>query len=166
MGGSVPGLGDWLSWVERSALAIAIRESTWLYPAVETTHILAFVTLVGAAAMWDLRLLGLSRSVPVTALGRHLLPWTRAGLLVAAPTGLLLFITDATQIAANPAFRLKLVLIAAAVLNAAAFHRWTYRSIQLWDQGVGSPFAAKLAGALSLTLWTSVIACGRLIAYV
>ena len=159
-------MGDVLSWLEHSVLAVAIRESAWLYPAVETTHILAFVTLVGAAAMWDVRLLGLSRSVPVTALDRHLLPWARMGILVAAATGLLLFMTDATQIAANPAFRLKLVLIAAAALNAAAFHRWTYRSIHLWDQGVGSPLEAKLAGVLSLTLWTGVITCGRLIAYV
>jgi hypothetical protein len=88
-----------------------------------------FVTLVDSAAMWDLRLLGVSRSIPVAALGRHLLPWARAGLLLAAPTGVLLFMTDATQIAANPAFRLKLTLIAAAILNAEALRRWTYRSI-------------------------------------
>ena len=143
-----------------------MREWTWLYPAVETTHILAFVVLVGSAAMWDLRLLGLSRGVPVTALERHLLPWARAGLLLAAPTGALMFASDATELVANPAFRLKLVLIAAAILNAAAFHRWTYRSVRTWDQGVGSPLAARLAGAVSLCLWTSVIACGRLIAYV
>jgi hypothetical protein len=166
MGGGGPVLGDWLAWLERSGLATALRESTWLYPAVETAHILGFVVLVGAAAMWDLRLLGLSRSVSVSGLGRHLLPWARAGLLVAAPTGLLLFMTDATETAANPAFRLKLVLIAAAGLNAAAFHRWTFGSVQSWDQGVGSPLPARLAGALSLALWTSVITCGRLIAYV
>ncbi len=157
---------DWLAWLERSALALAIRESAWLYPAVETTHILAFVVLVGAAAMWDLRLLGLSRSLPVTLMARHLLPWARGGLLLAAPTGALLFASDATTIAANPAFQVKLVLIAGAILNAAAFHRWTYRSVPTWDQGVASPLAAKLAGAISLCLWTSVIACGRLIAYV
>jgi hypothetical protein len=143
-----------------------MREWTWLYPAVETTHILAFVLLGGSAAMWDLRLLGLSRGVPVTALERHLLPWARAGMLLAAMTGALLFISDATVLATNPAFRLKLVLIALAILNAAAFHRWTYRSVQAWNQGISSPIAARLAGAASLLLWASIIACGRLIAYV
>jgi hypothetical protein len=158
--------GEWLRWLESTPVAQAMRQGTWLYPAVETSHILAFVVLVGSAAMWDLRLLGLSRRIPVTALERHLLPWARLGLLVAAPTGALMFVADATELAANPAFRFKLAFLAAALLNAAAFHRWTFRSVHTRDRDAASPLPARLAGALSLLLWTAVIACGRLIAYV
>jgi hypothetical protein len=155
----------WLPWLEGTAVATAMRESSWLYPVVEILHILGFVVLVGSAAMWDLRLLGVSRSLPVTLMAGHLLPWARGGLLLAAPTGALLFASDATTIAVNPAFQLKLALIAGAILNAAAFHRWTYRSVRAWDCHVGTPPPAKLAGLLSLSLWAGTVASGRLIAY-
>ena len=88
-----------------------------------------YFPLIGTAAMFDLRLLGVSRGISVSALAGHLLPWARAGLGLAAPTGVLLFITDAATIATNPAFQLKLVLIVVAVLNTVVFHRWTARSM-------------------------------------
>ena len=161
-----PAGAAWLAWLESTAVAVAMRESVWLYPAVETAHILGFVVLVGSAAMFDLRLLGLSRAIPVTALARHLLPWARAGLGLAFPTGLLLFISEATTTAANPAFQVKLALIAAAVLNAGVFHRWAFKSVKYWDRDAATPPAAKAAAIISLASWTTAIACGRLIAYV
>jgi hypothetical protein len=159
-------LGPWLTWLERSPLAVALREHPWLYPAVEVGHILGFVMLVGAAAMFDLRLLGLSRGVSVQALARHLLPWARVGLGLAAPTGLLLFISDAATVAYNPAFQVKLLLIALAILNTVVFHHWTARSMASWDVGKPTPIGARLAGVVSLALWSAVVAGGRLIAYV
>jgi hypothetical protein len=111
----------WLLWLEQSAVAQAMRQWRWLYPIVEVVHIVGFVLLVGAAAMFDLRLLGLSRSLPVATMARHLLPWARVGLGVVAPTGLLMFTAHATEFATNPAFQLKLALITAACLNAAVF---------------------------------------------
>jgi len=54
----------WLVWLETSALAMAMRQWTWLYPSVEIVHILGFVVLVGAAFMFDLRLLGVSPATP------------------------------------------------------------------------------------------------------
>jgi hypothetical protein len=158
-------LGPWLTWIERSALGTTLREDPWLYPGVEIAHILFFVILVGAAAMFDLRLLGLSPTVPVRALADHLLPWARVGLGLAAPTGVLLFIADATSLAVNPAFQVKLVLIVLAILNTVVFHRWTARSLASWDVARPTPLGAKLAGIASLVLWTGVVAGGRLIAY-
>lgn len=159
-------LGSLLDWIERSPLAVVLREDPWLYPAVEVAHILGFVLLVGAAAMFDLRLLGLSRTIPVGALARHLLPWARTGLALAAPTGLLLFVTDATTLAANPALQIKLVLIVLAILNTVVFHHWIARSLPSWDVGHPTPLGAKLAAVVSLVLWGGVVAGGRLIAYV
>ena len=159
-------LGPWLGWIERSTLGTALREDPWLYPAVEVCHIVGFVVLVGAAAMFDLRLLGLSRAISVQALAGHLLPWARAGLALAAPTGVLLFISVASTIAYNPAFQVKLILIALAILNTVVFHRWTARSMAVWDVARPTPLGAKLAAIVSLVLWTGVIVGGRLIAYV
>jgi hypothetical protein len=158
--------GSWLSWLERSPLAAILRGHAWLYPAVEVGHILSFVVLIGAAAMFDFRLLGLSPAVSVSAMARHTLPWARRGLCIAVPTGVLLFITDATTIAANPAFQIKLGLIALALANAGIFHTWTSRSVVDWDLGQPTPFGAKFAGITSLALWTGVVTCGRLIAYI
>ena len=155
----------WLVWLETSGLAVAMRQWQWLYPAVEIVHIFGFVVLVGAALMFDARLLGRSRDVPVSTLERHLLPWARWSLLLIAPTGAMMFAAHATEMAENPAFRLKLLLIAAALANAAVFHRWPFRTVSDWDTEVAGPRAARAAGVLSLALWTSVIACGRLIAY-
>jgi hypothetical protein len=155
----------WLVWLETSGIAVAMRQWLWLYPIVEIVHIVGFVVLVGAAFMFDLRLLGLSRTLPVSGMAEHLLRWSRLALVVVAPSGALMFIAHATEMAVNPAFRLKLLLIAAAFVNAGIFHRWPFRAVGDWDTEIASPWAARLAGGLSLTLWTGVIACGRLLAY-
>jgi hypothetical protein len=144
---------------------MAMRQWTWLYPAVEIVHILGFVVVVGAAFFFDLRLLGLARSVPVTALASHLLTWARVGFAVVVPTGLMMFTAHATEMASSPVFRIKLVLIAAAVLNAAAFHQWPFRAVAGWNVATATPAWARTAAVLSLLCWSGAIACGRLLAY-
>ena len=155
----------WLVWLESTALATAMHHWLWLYPIVEIVHIAGFVVLVGAAAMFDLRLLGVSRRFPVTGMARHLLPWARASLVLVVPTGLMMFAAHASEMAQNPAFRLKLLLIATAGSNAAVFHRGIFRTVASWDVNATAPAPAKLAAILSLTCWTGVIGCGRLLAY-
>jgi len=154
-----------LAWIERSPLATAMRQELWLYPSIEILHILGFVTLVGSIAMLDLRLLGLSRELPVQQLARHLLPWTLGALVVIVPTGLMMFSAHPGDFLDNPAFTWKFVLISAGGLNAVAFHLGPYRSVVQRDEGIASPIAARAHAALSLIIWMSVIACGRLLAY-
>ena len=163
--GHPPGAAVWQVWLESTAPAVAMRQWTWLYPIVEITHILGFVILVGSAFMFDVRLLGTSRDLPVAGMARHLLRWARASLLLVVPSGALMFSAHAVEFATNPAFQLKLALIAAAGLNAAIFHRVPFRSVGDWDFDVHAPAAARAAAVLSLVLWTLVIACGRLLAY-
>lgn len=156
----------WLEALEGSAVGAAMRDSLWLYPAVETIHLLGLATLVGCAAAFDLRLLGVSRHLPARATARHLLTFARAGFAVAAGSGVLLFSADATAIAANPAFRWKLALIAVAGLNALRFHLGPFRTAENWDRGLPTPVPAKIAAAVSLTVWVGAVTAGRLIAYV
>ena len=158
-------LQEWLRWLENTAVAVTVRESLWVYPAVETAHIIGFVVLVGAAAMFDLRLLGRSSELPVSDTARHLLTWSRASLLIVVPSGFLLFMSNATALSTNPAFRLKLVLLATAGVNAYLFHRWPFRTVTTWNREVATPAAAKISAAVSLALWAGVITCGRFIAY-
>jgi len=155
----------WLVWLEGTAVATAMRQWLWLYPIVEIVHILGFVVLVGAAVLFDLRLLGLGRHLPVTDLAGYHLRWARVALLLIVPSGLLMFSAHATEMAENPAFQMKLALIVVAGLNAAIFHRGVFRSVGSWDRDIVAPGGARLAALLSLVLWTGVISCGRLLAY-
>jgi hypothetical protein len=158
--------GDLLRGVEASAFAGLVRGSPWLYPAAEILHIIGFAVLVGVTFVFDLRLLGLLRTLPITDAVHHLTRWARRSLVVVVPTGLVLFMVDATTLAGNSAFQLKLILIAAAGINAGLFHWITFRGAQDWGSSAPLPVAARLAGVVSILLWFSVIACGRMIAYV
>lgn len=152
-------------WLEASSLASYIRQSHILYPVIELLHILGFVFLAGSAFLFDFRLLGISKKLPVTALARHLLPWSRRSLLIVVPTGILLFITEATTLGANRILGIKLTLILLALANAAYFHRYTFKTVSSWDRLHPTPAAARMAGIASLVLWTCVITCGRFLAY-
>ena len=154
-----------LGAIEALPIAQAMRQWLWLYPAVEIVHILGFVLLVGSIAMFDLRLLGLSKTIPVPALARHLLPWTVGALVLIVPSGLLMFMAHAGDFVGNPVFVLKMSLLLAAGVNAAMFHMGVYRGVHEWASGRPAPAAAKLHAAASLAIWASVIACGRLLAY-
>jgi hypothetical protein len=158
-------LDDLLGSLELSSLGAAMRYSLWLYPVVEIVHISGFVLLVGAVAMFDLRLVGFAPSTSVRALERSLLPWAWIALLMIVPSGVAMFSAHATEFAANPAFRAKLVLLVSAAINALIFHNGAFRSVAAWDRHVPTPRAAKASALLSLAVWFGVIACGRLIAY-
>jgi len=151
--------------IESTALGLAMRKSIWLYPAVETVHIIGLALLVGSIAVLDLRLMGLSRSLPVRKLARHTLPWTIGSFALILPSGLMMFAAHATDFIASPVFALKMGLIFAAIINAAVFHTSVFRSAAAWDVDVMPPAAARASAALSLLLWLTVIACGRLLAY-
>lgn len=159
-GGSAFGL------IEAWPLAVAMRKSLWLYPIVEITHIVGFVTLVGSIAVLDLRLLGLSRSVSVVALSRHVVPWSFGALLLILPTGLLMFTAHATDFISNDAFLAKMTLLMVAAANALWFRVGPYQGVRAWDVVTMPPLAARVSAALSLVLWVSIISCGRLLAYV
>lgn len=155
-----------LAAMEVMPLAVAMRHDLWLYPVVEIIHISGFVVLVGSIAMLDLRLLGLSCRLPVRDLARHVLPWSLGALLLIIPTGLLMFMTHATDFLINRAFQLKLLLIMLAGINAAAFHMGVFRYAGQWHADAAPPVSARLHAGFSLMLWFGVIACGRLLAYV
>lgn len=162
-----PSPGDGLlRAVEQSSLAAAMRGELWLYPAVEVLHICGFVILVGSVIMFDLRLFGWSRAFSVTGLARHLLPWSFGALLVIVPTGLLMFSAHAGEFVDNRAFAARLTLLMLAGTNAAAFHVGVFRSAATWDRDADVPVGARMHAAASVILWISIIACGRLIAYV
>ena len=151
--------------IESSALGQAMRQWLWLYPSVETVHIVGIALLVGSIAILDLRLLGLSRSLPVRRLAAHILPWSIGSFALIVPSGLAMFTAHAGELISNPVFILKIGLILLAGANAGILHAGVFRNAAQWDVDVMPPLAARAAAAVSLLLWVSVIACGRLLAY-
>ena len=154
-----------LGALEASGLGRAMREWLWLYPSVEIVHIVGIALLFGSIAVLDLRLLGVSRGIPVKTLARHVLPWSAASFLLVVPSGLMMFTAHATEFATNPAFLLKLALLATAAANVAFFHLGPYRTVHAWDGAGEAPGTARAAAAPSIAVWIAVITCGRLIAY-
>lgn len=157
---------DVLTYLESTSLAAAIRQSQWLYPAIEILHITGIVLVAGAAILFDLRLLGFSQKLSTALLAHHLLRWSKNGLWLVIPSGLLLFITNATTLGHQRVFWLKMILLVSAALNAYLFHRTIFRSVADWDTQKVVPVRAKAAAVCSMVLWIAVIACGRLLAYV
>jgi len=154
-----------LGALEEGGVGAAMRDSLWLFPLVETVHIIGFSVLVGSIVAFDLRILGVSKRLSVRLLAHHLLPWSLAALLLIVPTGVMMFASEATDLVDNGAFVVKMVLLMLAGTNAAAFHLGVFRSAALWDQNAPSPKGAKLHAVASLLIWMSVITCGRMIAY-
>lgn len=120
-----------------------------------------------SVATLDLRLLGWTlRRTRVSDLATRLLPWIWAAFAVQVITGLLLLSSEAVKLYDNPAFRLKLLLLLLAGIQAALFQFTAYRKLSSWDDRSTLPFAAKLSGAVSLLLWTAVVTAGRFIGFV
>jgi len=156
---------QWLEWLEKSRWAVGIRQSLWLYPALEIVHILGIVLLVGAAFLFDLRLLGFSRNLPVSALSKYLLPWSQRGLILIVPSGILLFLTNAQALGVDPVFWIKVSLIMVAALNVYVFHRYVYRPFKRRGASGDLPGMARMCAGVSIAVWIAVVACGRLLAY-
>lgn len=132
--------------------------------AMLTLHTIAFTVLVGGIVLFDLRVLGLSRSISVRALSRHTLLWTFAALVAVIPSGLFLYSSHGTELLGSRAFQLKMALLLAAGLNAAFFRTGPWQAVAAWDTQVPAPVAARVSAALSIALWFGVIACGRMVA--
>jgi hypothetical protein len=154
-----------LGSVEATAFARAMREWLWLYPLVEVVHIVGIALLVGAVLIFDLRILGLNRRIPVEHLARHLLPVALGALVLVVPSGLAMFSAHASEFIVQRTFLIKMLLLFAAGHNAVFFHLAPYRGVAGWSTGAPAPLAAKASALVSIAIWIGVITCGRLLAY-
>jgi uncharacterized membrane protein len=153
-------LTSFFKWLTTSALANAMNNHEWAFPIVQSLHFIGFALSIGTIAIVDFRLLGLGmRRQQAAEIAADLKPWTLAGLAVMLITGPLMFSTDAVTYHYNPSFQFKMSCLMLALLFHFTLHRRAIRSDV-------SPNAARLAGAVSLLLWTAVVAGGRMIAFI
>jgi hypothetical protein len=154
-------------WLEQTSVGAAVRESLWLFPAIETLHLLGMAALVGTIAVFNLRLLGwMMRRERVSELALRLLPWSWAGFAVQVVTGALLFASEAVKVYSNPAFRVKMILIFLAGVHALIFHVTVYGDVATWDDSEVLPAGARVAGFISMVIWVGIVAAGRFIGFV
>jgi len=142
----------------------AFMRTTWGWPAVESVHFIGLTLLFGTIAAWDLRLLGMAKRVPITEFHR-LVPFAVLGFGINAASGSLFLMTEPDQYIYNPAFHSKLLFMGLAGLNGLVFYVTMFRRVSALGPGADPPYAAKVAGALSLIFWMAVIICGRLITF-
>lgn len=155
------------AWLEATPLAVAITESEWMFPTIETVHVLALTLVVGSIAMLDLRMLGVSnKSMGVMQLSDEVLPWTWGAFVIAAISGMLMFISAATKYYANVPFRIKIALLILAGINMAIFHFSAFRAVHKWNMSFPAPVAARVAASLSLLFWIGVVVAGRWVGFV
>jgi hypothetical protein len=153
------------TWLEHRSFAVAIAESTWLFPIAETIHVLALTLVVGAVAMMDVRLLGVgNKERPVSEVIESALPWAWAAFAVAFVAGSMMFSSKAATYYTNLPFRIKMVCMGLAALNMLVFHFFTARGMATWDRG-RTPLGARLAASFSLALWVIIVATGRWIGF-
>lgn len=149
-----------------SAVGSGIRESSVLFPWIESIHVLMATTVVGSIAIVDLRLIGYaSHRKGAQQLILDLLPFTWAAFALAIITGSLLFTSNAPNYAANVPYVSKMVVLLLAGINMAIFHLTAYRRIVQWNDALPPPAGVRLAGATSLSLWIVVVFLGRWIGF-
>lgn len=159
-------LVDACQWLQSLPWASGIKESSWQFPVIESTHSLAISVMLWPAAILDLRLLGLiMRRRTVSSVAAQFLPWVWVGFAVMVLSGVPLFAAEAVKCYRSPFFRIKLVLIAFAGLNALIFHKTVFQGMASWDEQTNLPWRARLTGGCSLAVWIGVVAMGRALAY-
>src|SRR5580765_6597837 len=126
--------------------------SAWGWPTMESVHFLGLSLLVGAIGLFDLRLLGLAKRIPIAALHR-LVPWGLLGFAINITSGSLFLLTEPDQYIYNPSFQLKVLFIMLAGANALTFYITTYRRATAPNAPSDAPRAAKLVAVVSLSLW-------------
>ena len=149
-------------WCESTGVGHAIRNSLWLFPVIESFHLLALALIGGAVLVVDLRLLGLAlRRQPVAQLARNVHPWLVGGLAVMVTSGLLLFTSEAIKCYYSEAFRTKMTFL----LPALVFTFTVRRKVTTADEVRVGPLWSKVVALVSITLWTVVGAAGRWIGF-
>jgi hypothetical protein len=159
-------LANFFQWLNDLPFSVTLRANDWIFPIVETFHILGLGLSVGIILWLDLRLIGLTlRDESVSQVISQLEPWAISGFIVMFLSGSLLFLSEPLKCYTAIAFRLKFVMLILAGLNVWYFHAKIYPKVAEWDQSSTIPWQARMVGYVSMVLWFGIIIAGRWTAY-
>ena len=152
--------------IQDSQIGSGIRESNYFFPVMEGIHVLGIAVSVGTILWFDLRLIGVNmRDQKASEVFEEVEPWMLGGFITMLVTGVLLFLAHAALIYVNTFFRIKMAALTFSALNALYFHLKIQKGIDDWDSSPTLPLKVRMVGLLSIVLWFTVIAAGRLMAY-
>ena len=155
----------WCEWLMETWVSAGIRESLWVYPMLHFAHILSNTLMFGTIVFLDLRLIGVGLTRRrVSDVAEQLLPWTWVGWGLMFVSGAFIFTSDPVRYYNSFFFRIKMLLMVLAGLNALVFHFTVYRSVATWGDGK-APGRARLSGAVSLISWVAILIAGRAVGY-
>jgi hypothetical protein len=164
MTSSVQGFSDWLA---ATPLSMQIKTVDWIIPTVQTIHILSISIVMSAAAMVDLRVLGvLSRRQPLAAVAYRFVPWIWWTVVVLFLSGSTLIIGEPGRSLRNAAFILKMSMLAAVLILTLVFQRGLRRDDRFWESSPGRRISGRLIAGISLVFWVAILFAGRWIAYI
>jgi hypothetical protein len=163
-------LNEWLlalaRWLDTMSWSTALHESLYLYAWIESTHVLTLTIFLGMLFVIDLRMLGVAfRTVPASVVAARLDRPMIIGFTVMFITGFILYFAIPVRTTQSLWFRIKVVLLIAAGINAWLFRRRMMQSAGSWDRDPRPPRHIRTGAALSLALWAGVVVTGRTIAY-
>jgi NO-binding membrane sensor protein with MHYT domain len=142
-------------WLAETSVSVAIRDSAWAFPIIDSVHVLG-LCLFGMAVLMDLRVLGAALTrVPAPEIAADLAPWMAAGVVVMIVSGILTFLNAPVEYYNNPVFRIKVIILLLVAVNAVVFRVGRFEQRR----------AAAFARSISLVLWAGVIVAGRMITY-
>jgi len=153
-----------LTWMESSALTRMILGNAWAFPTLETLHFIGLILLIGSLYVIDLRFMGFASRIPLNAVIRFL-PVTFIGFTINLTTGIMFLFADPFRYYPNFAFRLKMLAVLLAGLNAVWFKLAINLATLSSDNSIEPRITVRWIAGLSLLLWTSVIVLGRMIPY-
>jgi hypothetical protein len=161
---SVQAFSDWLA---ETPLSMQIKTVDWIIPTVQTIHILSISVVMSAAAMVDLRVLGvLSRGQPLAAVTYRFVPWIWWTLIVLFLSGSTLIIGEPARSLGSPVFILKMSMLAAVLVLTLLFQRGLRQDERFWESSAGRRIGGRLIAAVSLVFWVGIVFAGRWIAYI
>ena len=165
-GPSDSALSRFCDYIYESKVGTGIRESVWVFPIVEGTHLLGIALSVGMLCWFDLRLLGVALpEEPVEKVWNQVMPIALIGFVLMFLTGLLLFWAEARTAYHSVHFWIKIALLVLVGINALVFESTSHARMESWQEAHAVPFRARMAGVISLVLWAAIIITGRTMAY-
>lgn len=155
-----------LTSLQETGLAVRIRDGLYIFPFLEAAHVIGLAIVFGTVAIIDLRLLGAaSAHRPFHRVLSDVMKWTLAAFVLTAVTGALMFMTNAVVYFNNTYFRVKVLLLVLAGLNALAFEMTARRTVAQWDDSPSAPPVGRTIAIVSLVVWVGVIFTGRMIGF-
>jgi hypothetical protein len=155
---------DFEIWARGTEWGAFARSSQWVWASIESTHFIGLSLLIGMVGLFDLRLLGVAKAIPVAALHR-LIPVAIAGYVINVISGLLFLFAYPDQYLYNRAFQFKMAFMALAGMNIIFFYSSAFREARTIGPGMDAPTRLKLIGGASFALWIAVLTCGRLLTF-